>query len=114
EGIDLPGTQLEVLLITRLPFATPTDPIEAARMEQIQKAGKDSFVTYSIPNAVLKFKQGFGRLIRQKTDTGIIIVTDNRLIKSNYGQIFLNSLPTELNVIYSQDEFLDRLRSIQA
>ncbi|NIP43057.1 MAG: ATP-dependent helicase, partial [candidate division Zixibacteria bacterium] len=81
-------------------------------MEQIQKAGEDSFVTYSIPNAVLKFKQGFGRLIRQKTDTGVIIVTDNRLIKSNYGQIFLNSIPTELNVIYSQDEFLDRIRSL--
>ncbi|MBD3216749.1 MAG: hypothetical protein GF310_00640 [candidate division Zixibacteria bacterium] len=113
EGIDLPGTQLEALLITRLPFATPTDPIEAARMEQIEKSGENSFVTYSLPNAVLKFKQGFGRLIRQKTDTGIIIVTDNRLIKSNFGQIFLNSVPTELNIVYSQDEFLDKLQSIK-
>lgn len=109
EGIDLPGTQLEVLIITRLPFATPTDPIEAARMDMVEKAGENSFASYSLPNAVLKFKQGFGRLIRQKTDRGYIIVTDNRLFKSNFGQIFLNSVPAELNVVYSQEDFIDKL-----
>jgi ATP-dependent DNA helicase DinG len=109
EGIDLPGAQLELLIITRLPFATPSEPVEAARMERLEKNGENSFVSYSLPNAVLKFKQGFGRLIRQKSDTGSIIVTDNRLVKSNFGQIFLSSVPAELNVLYSQDELMDKL-----
>lgn len=109
EGIDLPGNQLELLMITRLPFATPTEPVEAARMEQLEEKGVNSFMGYSLPNAVLKFKQGFGRLIRQKSDAGYIVVTDNRLVKSNFGQIFLNSVPAELNVLYNQEELMDRL-----
>jgi len=109
EGVDLPGAQLELLIITRLPFATPSEPVEAARMERLEKSGENAFVAYSLPNAVLKFKQGFGRLIRQKSDTGFIIVTDNRLVKSNFGQIFLGSVPAELNMLYSQDELMDKL-----
>jgi ATP-dependent DNA helicase DinG len=109
EGVDLPGSQLELLMITRLPFATPAEPIEAARMERLESAGENSFVGYSLPNAVLKFKQGFGRLIRQKSDKGIIIVTDNRLRKARFGQTFLNSVPAELNIIYEQDELIDKL-----
>ncbi len=111
EGVDLPGKLLELLIITRLPFAAPTDPVEAARIELIDKAGGNWFAGYSIPHAVLKFKQGFGRLIRQRTDEGIIIVTDNRLVKSNYGQIFLNSVPAQLNIIYDQKELLERMSS---
>lgn len=109
EGVDLPGAQLELLVITRLPFATPSEPVEAARMERLEANGENSFAVYSLPNAVLKFKQGFGRLIRQKSDTGYIIVTDNRLVKSNFGQIFLSSVPAELNVVYSKDELMDKL-----
>ncbi|MBD3383228.1 MAG: hypothetical protein GF404_13685 [candidate division Zixibacteria bacterium] len=109
EGVDLPGTQLEVLIITRLPFSSPSEPVDSARMETIEKAGESSFFTYSLPNAVLKFKQGFGRLIRQKSDTGMVFVTDNRLIKSNFGQIFLNSVPAELDIIFSPEELSGKL-----
>jgi len=109
EGVDLPGELLELLIITRLPFAAPTDPVEAARMETVEKEGESWFAGYSIPHAVLKFKQGFGRLIRQRTDKGIIIVTDKRLVKSSYGQIFLNSVPAELKIIYDQKELLERM-----
>ena len=109
EGVDLPGDYLELLIITRLPFATPSDPIDSARMERLEAEGENSFVGYSIPNAVLKFKQGFGRLIRHKSDTGTIVVTDNRLAKSRYGQFFINSVPAELNIITSAEEFVDRI-----
>lgn len=109
EGVDLPGTQLEVLIITRLPFSSPSEPVDSARMETIEQAGESSFFTYLLPNAVLKFKQGFGRLIRQKSDTGMVFVTDNRLIKSSFGPIFLHSVPAELDIIYSPEELSGKL-----
>ncbi|MFW5981388.1 MAG: ATP-dependent DNA helicase, partial [bacterium] len=93
EGIDVKGENLEHLIIMKLPFPVPTEPIAAARMELLKKQGKNPFYDYSIPRAVIRFKQGFGRLIRSKQDKGIIISFDNRLITKNYGSVFLNSLP---------------------
>ncbi|MEJ6951537.1 helicase C-terminal domain-containing protein [Natronospora cellulosivora (SeqCode)] len=95
EGIDVKGENLEQLIIMKLPFPVPSEPIAAARMEQMQKEGKNPFFDYSIPRAVIRFKQGFGRLIRSKQDKGIVISFDNRLITKNYGKIFLNSLPKD-------------------
>jgi len=89
EGVDIPGEDLSVLVITRLPFAVPTDPIFAARAEQFA----NSFNDYSIPDAILRFRQGFGRLIRTRTDRGVVVILDRRILSKNYGQHFLASLP---------------------
>jgi len=89
EGVDIPGESLSCLAITRLPFAVPTDPIFAARSETFEQP----FMEYSVPDAILKFRQGFGRLIRTKTDRGVVAVFDKRLLTKQYGQTFLQSLP---------------------
>ncbi len=89
EGIDVVGDALSVLVITKLPFSVPTDPVFAARAEGFE----DAFLQYSVPQAILKFKQGFGRLIRSKQDRGAVVVLDRRVISKRYGQAFLNSLP---------------------
>ncbi|RLT41643.1 MAG: hypothetical protein DWI57_06690 [Chloroflexi bacterium] len=90
EGIDLPGEQLTCLMIVRLPFAVPSDPLVAAR-----GAGyDDSFAEYVVPDAVLRFRQGFGRLIRRATDRGVVVILDNRAWRREYGAAFLEALPT--------------------
>ncbi|MDQ5864397.1 MAG: exonuclease domain-containing protein [Chloroflexota bacterium] len=89
EGIDVVGDALSVLVIAKLPFAVPTDPVFAARAEGFE----DAFLQYSVPQAILKFKQGFGRLIRSRNDRGVVAVLDRRVISKRYGQAFLNSLP---------------------
>ncbi|MFL2761590.1 MAG: helicase C-terminal domain-containing protein [Dehalococcoidia bacterium] len=89
EGVDLPGDHLKVLIITRLPFHVPTDPIHSAREEQYE----NSFMDYSIPLSIIKLRQGLGRLIRTESDKGIAIILDSRLTKRRYGTQFLNSLP---------------------
>jgi DNA polymerase-3 subunit epsilon/ATP-dependent DNA helicase DinG len=89
EGVDVVGDALSALVIARLPFAVPTDPVFAARSE----AYEDPFRQYAVPQAILRFKQGFGRLIRSKTDRGIIAVLDRRILTRSYGKAFLNSLP---------------------
>ncbi|MFA5388981.1 MAG: helicase C-terminal domain-containing protein [Candidatus Omnitrophota bacterium] len=93
QGIDVQGGALSNVIITKLPFAVPDHPVTEARMEDIEKRGGDAFLEYSLPEAVLKFKQGFGRLIRSKKDTGIIAVLDSRIINKFYGKMFLNSIP---------------------
>jgi DNA polymerase-3 subunit epsilon/ATP-dependent DNA helicase DinG len=90
EGVDVPGEALSCLALTRLPFAVPTDPIFAARSETF---GETAFMEYSVPDAILKFRQGFGRLIRTKNDRGVVAVFDKRLLTKPYGQQFLQSLP---------------------
>ncbi|HTP10446.1 MAG TPA: helicase C-terminal domain-containing protein [Anaerolineae bacterium] len=90
EGVDVPGEALSCLALTRLPFAVPTDPIFAARSETF---GETAFMDYSVPDAILKFRQGFGRLIRTKNDRGVVAVFDKRLLTKQYGQQFLQSLP---------------------
>ncbi len=93
EGVDVPGDALRLVVITRLPFRVPTEPIIEARVEHMESQGINSFVEYTIPVAVLKFKQGFGRLIRTKTDRGAVLVLDKRIITKHYGKFFLDSLP---------------------
>jgi ATP-dependent DNA helicase DinG len=89
EGIDIPGPDLSVLVIAKLPFQVPSDPIVAARSETYQ----DSFQNYTLPEAILSFRQGFGRLIRSKQDVGLVAILDKRLLSKSYGDLFLSSLP---------------------
>jgi ATP-dependent DNA helicase DinG len=93
EGVDVKGRALELVVITRLPFRVPTEPVLEARAEHIEANGKDPFMEYTIPQAVLKFKQGFGRLIRSRTDRGAVLILDSRVVHRNYGRFFLDSLP---------------------
>jgi len=93
EGVDAPGDTLRLVIICRLPFRTPDDPVLEARSEAIEKRGGNPFMELSMPNAVMKFKQGFGRLMRRSADRGVVAVLDGRLLKKKYGQIFLQSLP---------------------
>ena len=90
QGVDFAGDSLTVLIITRLPFTVPSDPIFQARSEQY---GDGAFPKYAVPQAILKFRQGFGRLIRSSTDRGVAIVLDSRLTNSRYGRRFIDSLP---------------------
>lgn len=93
EGVDVPGDALSLVVIDRLPFAPPNDPLTAARIEALDEAGHDAFNSYQVPQAALKLKQGFGRLIRTRKDRGIVAVLDSRLTGKRYGQAFLESLP---------------------
>ncbi len=93
EGVDVIGDDLESIIIARLPFKVPTAPIEVARRQAIEAAGGNSFMDYTVPQAIIKFKQGFGRLIRHKNDRGTILVLDNRIVSKFYGKVFLESLP---------------------
>ncbi len=93
EGVDVAGSELSHVVLTRLPFPMPDHPLEKARSERAQKSGIDPFQSLSLPKAVLRFKQGFGRLIRRKDDTGIVTVLDARIIQRNYGRVFLEALP---------------------
>ncbi len=96
EGIDVRGDALKCLIITKLPFEVPTEPIVKARTEMIEREGGNAFYEYSLPRAVLKFKQGFGRLIRTKADTGRIIVCDERILTKGYGKSFLENIELDM------------------
>jgi ATP-dependent DNA helicase DinG len=93
QGVDVKGEALSAVIIDKLPFQVPTDPLVAARSSRIEREGGNSFSEYHLPNAVLRLKQGLGRLIRSKSDRGILAILDNRLSTKGYGKTFLNSLP---------------------
>jgi ATP-dependent DNA helicase DinG len=99
EGVDIPGEALSCLAIVRLPFAPPHDPVVAAKMDRIKKLGRNAFTEQALPDAIIRFKQGFGRLIRTKRDKGAIVIFDRRIIESPYGKQFIKSIP-EVDVVY--------------
>ena len=93
QGVDVPGEQLSCVIIDKLPFAVPSDPVVEARIAAIRNDGGDPFSGYQVPQAAIALKQGFGRLIRSRTDRGVLTLLDNRITKTRYGQIFFDSLP---------------------
>jgi ATP-dependent DNA helicase DinG len=99
EGVDVPGRPLRGLLIPRLPFKVPSEPITAARIEAIEAAGGNSFVAYMLPHAAIRLKQGFGRLIRSRADSGAVLILDARIAKKSYGRYLLQSLPPATTVV---------------
>ena len=99
-GVDVPGEALSNVIITKLPFAVPTHPLIQARSEDLQKNGKSSFMHYQLPEAILKLKQGVGRLIRSRTDSGIIVILDSRVLTKRYGNMFIKSLPKCQMTVY--------------
>ncbi len=93
QGVDVQGEQLSAVIIDRLPFAVPTDPVVAARVRQINEDGGSAFTDYQVPEAVIALKQGFGRLIRSESDRGVLAMLDHRMVRKQYGQLFFESLP---------------------
>lgn len=93
QGVDVPGEALEHVIITRLPFAVPNHPLIEAKLETITKRGGNSFMEYTLPEAVLKFRQGVGRLLRSTSDRGTVTILDSRVLKKRYGKVFLSSIP---------------------
>ncbi|MFQ5927115.1 MAG: ATP-dependent DNA helicase [Terriglobia bacterium] len=93
QGVDVQGPQLSAVIIDRLPFAVPSDPVVAARIRALAEEGHNAFVEYQIPEAIIALKQGFGRLIRARTDRGILAILDNRILRKQYGRLFFDSLP---------------------
>ena len=99
EGVDVRGDALRCVIITRLPFRVPTEPIEQARVEAITARGGNAFAEQTVPQAVIKLKQGFGRLIRSRTDRGAVVLLDSRIVRKPYGRVFLDSLPPARRLI---------------
>ena len=108
EGVDFPGRQLEVLVVPRLPFAVPTDPLVEGRTERAQRLGRDPFHEVTLVDAVLRLKQGVGRLLRTQTDRGAVLLLDQRLQSRGYGVRFLNSLPRLCEIVPGLDEVAQR------
>jgi ATP-dependent DNA helicase DinG len=104
EGVDVPGRALRVLLLGKLPFKVPSEPLTAARLERLAEQGEDGFMGYLLPHAALKLKQGFGRLIRSRTDVGVVILFDRRVLSRRYGPLVLSGLPKAERVIGSWDQ----------
>jgi Rad3-related DNA helicase/REP element-mobilizing transposase RayT len=93
QGIDVQGDQLRNVIIVKLPFAVPDEPVTEARLDAIKRSGGNPFMEYSVPEAIIKLKQGFGRLIRSRTDKGIVVILDSRVVSKRYGRMFLEALP---------------------
>jgi ATP-dependent DNA helicase DinG len=93
EGVDVPGRALRALVLTKLPFKVPSEPITQARLERLAEEGQDGFFHYLLPHAALKLKQGFGRLIRSADDAGVVLLLDRRVLTKRYGAVILEGLP---------------------
>jgi ATP-dependent DNA helicase DinG len=113
EGVDVPGEALRALVIAKLPFKVPTDPLTAAHCEAIEARGGDPFQHYMVPHAALRLKQGFGRLVRTTTDRGVVVIADSRLVTKAYGQELLDILPPARQVVGSWRECLDAIRRFE-
>ena len=111
EGVDVAGEALENLVLTKLPFSVPRDPVVAARVEAIRNRNGDPFLEYIVPQAVIRFRQGFGRLIRDRKDRGCILILDRRVLDKSYGRTFLDSLPDCRRVTGNSDRVLQNLRA---
>jgi len=111
EGVDVPGKALELVVIVRLPFAVPTEPIVQAQMEEIERDGGQPFLDYSVPEAEIKLRQGAGRLIRRKSDKGAVIIMDTRIVTTRYGQIFRQSLPGSSMRVQNLDGLVGGLKA---
>ena len=107
EGVDVPGTSLSQVIIVKLPFGVPSDPVFAARSDLIEKKGGNSFMDLSVPEAVIKFRQGFGRLIRRSDDKGAVVVFDKRIVEKFYGKMFTTSVP-ETQKLYDSVDVIAR------
>jgi ATP-dependent DNA helicase DinG len=114
EGVDSPGDTLLMVILCRLPFRVPTEPVLVARMEAVRLKGGNPFFDLSLPEAVMKFKQGFGRLMRRTSDRGAVLVPDGRIVSKNYGSIFLASLPETRRSLKSSAALLEDLENFLA
>ena len=110
EGVDVAGEALRCVIIAKLPFKVPTDPLIEAFAEHLTKQGKQPFMEYAIPLAVRKFKQGFGRLMRKKEDRGCILCLDKRLVTKSYGKYFLDSLPPAKTLFAPKDKVYEEMK----
>ena len=110
EGVDVQGENLSNVIITKVPFLVPTDPVVSAISKKIEEDGGNSFTDFQLPEAIIKFKQGVGRLIRKKTDSGNIFILDNRILKKRYGSLFINALPSQKNIkILEKDDIIEEI-----
>ena len=114
EGVDVPGRALRALVLTKLPFKVPSEPLTAARLERLQETGEDGFMGYLLPHAALKLKQGFGRLIRSRDDVGVVLLLDRRVLVKRYGPLVLSGLPPADRVVDRWPRVLARVEDFFA
>jgi Rad3-related DNA helicase len=112
EGVDVVGEALSCVVMARLPFANIGEPVHEARCEQVQREGGQGFLQFVVPTAVIRFRQGFGRLIRHRMDRGVVVVADPRLVSRSYGQRFRRSLPCEVETLTDREALLQRVQSV--
>ena len=111
EGVDIPGSALEIVVIVRLPFAVPTEPVIQAQMEEIENSGGKPFMDFSVPEAAIKLRQGAGRLIRHRNDRGAVIIMDTRIITARYGSIFKKCLPGTVMSLDSEEKLITSVKN---
>jgi ATP-dependent DNA helicase DinG len=111
EGVDAPGETLQAVILCRLPFRVPSEPVLRARMAAIEERGGNPFTELSLPDAVVRLRQGFGRLMRRHDDRGVVLILDSRIVSKQYGSVFIESLPRTRRLIAGSAEVLQAVRS---